>query len=102
MTILNLNLFRAMRASNGGQDDQILKQTIEARPKVKPYILEHLKQNDQYWLETEEGLLMFKNRIYIPCDNKLREEIISAHHDTPLAEHLGQALTAKLIMRNYW
>jgi hypothetical protein len=43
-----------------------------------------------------------KNRIYVPVDKKLWEDIIRTHHDSPLAGHPGCFKTSELILREYW
>lgn len=53
------------------------------------------------WSIGPEGLLRFKNRIYIPAGNNLRHELLSIHHDDPLAGHFGRTRTLELIKRKY-
>jgi hypothetical protein len=36
------------------------------------------------WTE-QEGLLMFRGKIYVPTDRNLRRRIVSQHHDTRIA-----------------
>ena len=55
-----------------------------------------------WWLETEEGLWLYKGKIWVPPDPKLIERVIELHHDTPMVGHGGIARTVELIYRNYW
>ena len=51
---------------------------------------------------TEEGLLLYKGRIYVPRDQQLRADIVKIHHDGPATGHPGRHKTLELISRNYW
>jgi len=53
------------------------------------------------WSE-EQRLVLFRGKVYIPKNIKLRLEIIKLHHNTPVAGHPGQWKTLELITRNYW
>ncbi|EKM48439.1 uncharacterized protein PHACADRAFT_58702, partial [Phanerochaete carnosa HHB-10118-sp] len=61
-----------------------------------------LQNKDKDWNEDSTGLVTWKNRIYVPVNRKLREQIIAHHHDTPLAGHPGQYKTHEMVTRNYW
>ena len=53
--------------------------------------------------ELENGLIYFKNRLFIPSDEELLTEIAKGCHDSKVAEHFGQEKTIELLMRNlYW
>ena len=56
------------------------------------------------WEEREErdGLVLFRERAYVPMDAQLRHDIVEAHHDIPVTRHSGQWKTTKLIAQNYW
>ena len=51
---------------------------------------------------TEEGLLLYKGRIYVPKDQQLRADIVKIHHDGPATGHPGRHKTLELVSRNYW
>jgi transposase InsO family protein len=53
------------------------------------------------WSE-EDGLVLYRNKVYVPLDSKLRHDIVKAHHDTPLAGHPGRWKTTELVSRSYW
>ena len=59
-------------------------------------------QNDLVDWNTEQGLLLYRGRVYVPKDDALRAEIVRIHHDLPPAGHPGQAKTVELVTRNYW
>ena len=53
------------------------------------------------WRE-DDGLLFFRDRIYVPRDLNLRRRILEQHHDSRIAGHPGCWKTLELISRNYW
>jgi transposase InsO family protein len=53
------------------------------------------------WSE-QDGLLLFRGRIYVPRDRDLRRKIVEQHHDTRVAGHAGRWKTLELVSRNYW
>jgi transposase InsO family protein len=59
-------------------------------------------RSEDGWKTEENGVLTFRDRVYIPIDHKLREDIIHEHHDSTLAGHSGRYKTAELILREYW
>ena len=50
----------------------------------------------------EQGLVLYRGKVYVPKNTKLRMEIIKLHHDSPVAGHPSQWKTLELILRNYW
>ena len=61
-----------------------------------------LDKKDINWKTLEDGTITFKDRVYVPIDKKLRGDIISQHHDTPLTGHYGRFKTVENITRDYW
>ena len=57
--------------------------------------------NGREW-EIEQDLVLWRGRVYVPKNDKLRLEIVRLHHDTPIGGHRGQWKTNKLVTRNYW
>jgi hypothetical protein len=53
------------------------------------------------WSECD-GLLCFRDCIYVPNDSKLRHRIASQHHDIKVAGHPGCWKTLELISQSYW
>ena len=62
---------------------------------------ERRRTRSQAWIFNSEGLLQHNDRIYVPGDSALREELISKCHDDPLAGHFGAAKTHELLARKY-
>ena len=52
--------------------------------------------------EEEDGIVLFRGRIYVPLDSKLRHDIVAAHHDGPIVGHPGRWKTTETVARNYW
>ena len=50
----------------------------------------------------EDGLILFKGKIYVPNNLELRREIVRIHHDPPGRGHPGRYQTQELVNRNYW
>lgn len=50
----------------------------------------------------DEGIVLFKDKVYIPPDDNLRREIVKNHHDPPIMGHPGIQKTYKLVAREYW
>ena len=47
----------------------------------------------------QDGILYFKNRLWIPNDLDLKKVIMSSEHNTRVAEHMGMDKTTELIRR---
>jgi len=43
---------------------------------------------DEEWHQ-EDSLMLKKEKVYVPRDEKLRAEVIRLHHDTPVGGHGG-------------
>jgi len=61
-----------------------------------------LRNKEEGLKELENGLITFRERVYIPIHAKLREDIIRKNHDSTFAGHPGHYKTAELITHNYW
>lgn len=44
-----------------------------------------------------DGIVYYKERLFVPRDDHTHELILEAHHDTPTAGHPGQKRTLELI-----
>ena len=62
--------------------------------------LDDFCQIDSDHLEYKDGMMHFKNKVYIPPS--LREKVMKENHDTPIAGHPGISKSQELIKRNYW
>jgi hypothetical protein len=52
------------------------------------------------WKRLPDGIVAVEERIYVPRDKLLQEEIIREHHNSQMARHPGRY--KELITRNYW
>jgi len=63
---------------------------------------ESRKKIPDEWIE-KDGLLYYKNRLYIPKDEALQTEIAQGCHDSLVAGHFGQEKTIEIVTRDfYW
>ena len=53
--------------------------------KQKDSQVERLEKEQPHLFSSDNGLLLYEGRIYIPPDPKLREEILHDNHDAPMA-----------------
>ena len=54
------------------------------------------------WTESD-GLLYYKNRLYIPESETLQTEIAKGCHDSQVAGYFGQEKTIEIVTRDfYW
>ena len=70
-----------------------LKETESLGPK-------RLQKGLEEW-NTEQGLVLFRGKVYVPKDPELRRRIVQLHHDTLPAGHPGRWKTYELVSRNY-
>jgi len=80
-----------------GHEESILAKVRKSKDLDESVIkaVEELKKSSTRQLRSEEwseeqGLMLFRGKVYVPKDIKLRLEIIKLHHDTPVAGHPGQ------------
>jgi hypothetical protein len=50
----------------------------------------------------EDGMILYRGKIYVPLDANLRHDIVKAHHDSAIVGHPGRWKTHELVARNYW
>ena len=62
--------------------------------------LDDFGQIDSDHLEYKDGMMRFKNKVYIPPS--LWEKVMKENHDTPIAGHPGISKSQELIKQNYW
>ena len=48
------------------------------------------------------GLLRYNDRLYVPKEAFVREELLRYHHDGPLAGHFGVNKRLELISQKYY
>ncbi|ESK82304.1 pol-like protein [Moniliophthora roreri MCA 2997] len=52
--------------------------------------------------EIRDGLLLFKDQIYIPDDLELRRRVVQLIHEMPGVGHPGQWNTLEQVQRDFW
>jgi hypothetical protein len=57
-------------------------------------------QMNKNWTD-RDGIIRFKNRLFVPPTQAIRDELLRRHHDDPYAGHFGTARTAELLRRKY-
>ena len=69
--------------------------------KREKHAIKGLTMEDSDW-EQWNGILYYKNLLYIPKDETIRETIIQQNHDHPLAGHPRVKRTRDLILAKYY
>jgi hypothetical protein len=115
IVLLDAKLF-AIRALEGlgmeGEEKEMLRRI---RAKVKEGLVEDsvavmvkgLKDSKARVIQgaewnVREGLVYYRDRIYVPNDPELRRKIVEQHHDSKIAGHPGRWKTLELVSRSYW
>jgi hypothetical protein len=91
------------------EEKGLLKKIRESKALDKPVakVVEAMKKaglrtyNGREW-EIEQNLILWRGKVYVPKNNKLRMEIVRLHHNTLIGGHRGQWKTTELVTRNYW
>ncbi|KAH8152984.1 uncharacterized protein LAJ45_03211 [Morchella importuna] len=60
------------------------------------------KRNLDQNLSVKDGLIVYKNRWYIPKDKKLQMDILTDTHDSKVAGHFGQFKTLERVKNNFF
>jgi transposase InsO family protein len=86
-------------------DEDLLHEVRKAAAKDKEYqaemkIAQGAKRPGTH--SVEDGVLYWKNRLWLPDDDGLKQWIVSGEHDTRVAGHFGQARTLELVSRNFF
>lgn len=92
-----------------GEESSLLKKIRQAKDLDETVIkaVEELRKSGKRsligneWSE-EQGLILFRGKVYVPRDMDLRRQIVQAHHDSYSAGHPGRWKTLELVSRNYW
>ena len=84
------------------KDEKILERIRESVDKDEGIVTKRFENNDKSWTLNEDGYIMVNDRLYVPNSDTLRDDIIRAHHDSPLSGHPGKVKTWELIKRDYW
>jgi hypothetical protein len=68
---------------------------------IKTSGLESLAKGLKEW-NIQDGIILYRGKVYVPKDQELRREIIKEHHDSRLGGHSGRYKTTELVQQNYW
>jgi hypothetical protein len=52
-------------------------------------VQEALASKESKYAQGDDSVIFYKNKIYVPDDVKLREDVLRARHNTPTAGHPG-------------
>ena len=77
------------------------EELVDAISKVLEGAPRMLRRGLEEW-NTEEGLLLFRGKVYVPNDPDLRRRVVRNFHDSLPAGHPGRWKTYELVSRNYW
>jgi len=64
-------------------DEEVIKALKDMKGEKKKSI-----RGDE-WIE-EQGLILFRGKVYVPKDEELRKEITRLHHNTSISGHPGR------------
>ncbi|WMV37895.1 hypothetical protein MTR67_031280 [Solanum verrucosum] len=88
------------------QVKQILLEQVKEEQKLDEKLVKLTKevQNGEKldFTVTENGGLFYQNKLCIPCDDKLRREILNKAHTSPYAMHPGGTKMYQTIKEHYW
>ena len=74
-------------------DDLAFLDRIQRRSANRDQVVQRsLDAKIQGW-EERDGVVTWNERVYVPVDWRLREDIIREHHDSCLAGHPGHVVT---------
>ena len=82
------------------EESDIVKKIQRNNTREKEIIQALEKKDGLAW--EEDGIAYMEERIYIPNNKKLREEILKEHHDRADIRHPGQHRMLELLKRTDW
>lgn len=84
------------------KESQILDFLVaKALNKVKTNGPRAMNKGLQEW-NLEDGLILYRGKVYVPRDNNLQQEIVKTCHNPPVRGHPGHYQTLEIVSRNYW
>ena len=85
---------RVHKASEQDQDWQERKTELNE-------LKQHCLQMPKHW-DIMDGLIYFKNQLYIPNNEELQKIIAKGCHDSQIAGHFGQEKTIEIVCRDFY
>ena len=80
----------------------LVKTIRELQSEHKLETIHALEQGDATYTQTEDGLVYKGGKLVVPDNFDLKGQIITSHHNSPLARHPGQAKTIEKVQRSYY
>jgi hypothetical protein len=94
--------FRQQAFTFESTDNNFLTRIKASRGAKDRVVEKALAGKEKFWQEHTEGIVTLQERIYVPKNKWLREDIIREHHDSITVRHPGWYKTQELITQNYW
>jgi len=101
-TLFSLNHLHLRATSHELTPITFLPDIIRVKNNLDKSVKKAIQRGDLDWKTQDDGSMTYQDRIYVPRDKTLHGNIISQHHDTPLAGHYGRFKTVGDILRDYW
>lgn len=95
-------LLRVTELDLEGPDSDLWKRIISLSSNREQSVSNALAGKDKRYFETEDGVVFYKDLIYVPPDPALREEILRTRHDLPMVSHPGVWKMKNLVLRDFW
>jgi len=89
-----------MKGDKRREEDNILKKIRRNTTREKKVIQALEKKDSLTW--EKDGVVYIEERIYIPNNKKIKEEILKENHDSVDVGYPGQHRMLELLKRNYW
>lgn len=68
---------------------EIIKDGQEVNLYLKKVKMESSSQKEKLFKKSENGIILFKDRIYVPNNKKLKKKVLLEAHETLCSLHLG-------------
>ena len=90
------DLLAEIRSSRAYDEELVgaIERVLQGAPRM-------LRRGLEEW-NTEDGLLLFRGKVYVPNESELHRKIVQVHHDSLPTGHPGRWKTYELVSRNYW
>jgi len=82
------------------EESNIIKKIRRNNTREKEVVQALKKENGLTW--EEDRVVYIEERVYVPNNKKIREEILKENHDSVDIGHPEQQWILELIKRNYW
>jgi hypothetical protein len=69
---------------------------------IKLRVQEALASKESKYVQGDDGIIFYKDKIYVPDDAKLRKDILRARHNTLITGHPGFMHIKEYIEWDYW